>query len=132
MYRIIKSNNRKCKQIESLNIVHFFIEVRTNISPLLLNQCPNQHHTLNLHNHIQNHISHLPNLTVRFRKRHSLLLTNFFFIAMSKPSVNTNKLGSSNPGNRAIQRGSKGSALLNRNDNANQVARCYACGINIR
>lgn len=57
---------------------------------------------------------------------------SFVFLAMSKPSLNTNKLGTSNSGNRAIQRGSKGSALLNRNDNANQVARCYACGINIR
>lgn len=35
-------------------------------------------------------------------------------------------------GNRSTQKGAKGSALLNQNNNANQVAICHACGTKIR
>jgi hypothetical protein len=51
------------------------------------------------------------------------------FLAINKPSFNTNKPGIPGSGSRINK---KGSALLNRNDNTNQIARCYTCGINIR
>jgi len=48
-----------------------------------------------------------------------------------KPTLNSNKpqQGGSNLGNRTIK---KGTASLNRNENANQIAQCYACGVHIR
>lgn len=48
-----------------------------------------------------------------------------------KPALNSNKSqqGGSNLGNRTIK---KGTASLNRNENATQVAQCYACGVHIR
>jgi len=62
-------------------------------------------------------------------KKYFLLLICLSFIAINKPSFNANKPGAPASGNRVNK---KGSALLNRNDNTNQIARCYACGINIR
>lgn len=53
-------------------------------------------------------------------------------IATNKPSFNANRPGASGSGNRKFQKANKGSALLNRNDNTNQKAVCFACGINIR
>jgi hypothetical protein len=50
----------------------------------------------------------------------------------AKPSFNVNIQGTPRSGNRVFMKGSKGSASLNRNENANQTATCYACGITIR
>ncbi|CAF1236050.1 unnamed protein product [Adineta steineri] len=50
----------------------------------------------------------------------------------NKPSFNVNVQGTPGSGNRILKKGGKGSALLNQNDNANQVAVCHACGIKIR
>ena len=64
-----------------------------------------------------------------FRNLILLFLICFLSIATSKPTFKANKPGTPSSGNRVFN---KGSALLNRNDNINQVARCYACGIHIR
>ncbi len=54
------------------------------------------------------------------------------FLAAGKPSFNANTQGTTRSGNRVFMKGNKGSASLNRNENANQTAKCYACGITIR
>lgn len=46
-----------------------------------------------------------------------------------KPTTNSNKPGGSNLGNRTIK---KGKASFNQNENANQIAQCYTCGVHIR
>ncbi|CAF4558687.1 unnamed protein product [Rotaria sp. Silwood1] len=52
--------------------------------------------------------------------------------AAAKPSFNVNVQGTPRSGNRVFMKGSKGSASLNRNENTNQTAKCYSCGITIR
>jgi hypothetical protein len=68
----------------------------------------------------------------KFFKRQFLLFICLSFIAINKPSFNVNIQAATGSGNRVFKKNTKGSALLNRNDNANQKAMCYACGINIR
>lgn len=53
-------------------------------------------------------------------------------LAAGKPSSNFNAQPTSRSGNRVLMRGAKGSAALNSNENINQSAICYACGITIR
>lgn len=44
-------------------------------------------------------------------------------------NITSNK---TNAPRRSAQRGAKGSALLNQNENINQIAVCFACGTRIR
>ncbi len=57
---------------------------------------------------------------------------SLFSVAAGKPSANANMQGTPRSGNRQFMKGTKGSASLNRNENANQSAICYACGTTIR
>ena len=54
------------------------------------------------------------------------------FLEIGKSLFNGNNQGMLRPGNRTFMKGSKGSALLNQNENANQTATCYTCGTIIR
>jgi len=62
--------------------------------------------------------------------RNRLLI--FFFLAANRPSFNNNAQAATRSGNRVFTKGNKGSASLNQNENINQTATCYTCGITIR
>jgi hypothetical protein len=68
-----------------------------------------------------------------FFKWWSILFVCLLFIVTHKPPPsNVNIQGAPGSGNRAFKKGNKGSASLNRNENTNQIAVCYACGVKIR
>ena len=50
----------------------------------------------------------------------------------NKPAFNNNAQVPSGAGNQAPKKGTRGTALLNQNDNANQIAICHTCGVKIR
>ncbi|CAF0724255.1 unnamed protein product [Adineta ricciae] len=50
----------------------------------------------------------------------------------NKPAFNSNAQVPSGAGNRGPKKGTRGTALLNQNDNANQIAICHTCGVKIR
>ncbi|UJR21293.1 hypothetical protein I4U23_024385 [Adineta vaga] len=50
----------------------------------------------------------------------------------NKPSFNANPQAPAGAGNRGVKKGTRGTASLNQNDNANQIAICHGCGVKIR
>lgn len=73
-----------------------------------------------------------PSGILYYKKYISCFVFQSLLGAANKPSFNVNVQGTPRSGNRVFMKGSKGSALLNRNENANQPAACYACGTTIR
>ncbi len=103
-----------------------------NINQHQLNQCLNQHLIIIHNNHARILIFPHQNPVVIFLEQRFISFLCLSLAATNKPSFNVNIQGAPGSSNRVFNKGIKGSALLNRNDNANQIAVCYACGIKIR
>lgn len=90
------------------------------------------HHSHDLHRSHQHHLR-------QCNQNHLVTILSFqstyhprIILAAGKPSSNFNAQPTPRSGNRVSMRGAKGSAALNPNENINQNAICYACGVTIR